>query len=307
MKLERVVSIIMLLLVRKRVSALELSNMFEVSLRTIYRDIETIGYSGIPIVSTPGPNGGFGILESYKIEKGLFTTEDIIALLTALGAFQSVLESKDILNTIAKIKGMVPEESINDMELKAKQITIDNTPWIGAKTLKIDMDKMKGAINDRHLLEISYSNQKGKASKRTVEPYRLVFKDSSWYLVGYCTLKREFRVFKLSRISYLKIKEDTFVPRNFEISSLKLTGNVEKKTIKMLIDLSAKEWLIENFEVQKIESDGNGKLIAEIFFVEDDFGYSQLFRLGKYGECLEPENVRLEMKNRLNSLLSIYE
>jgi len=168
------------------------------------------------------------------------------------------------------------------------------------------MDKMKGAINGRRLLKIIYSNQKGKSSKRMVEPYRLVFKDSNWYLVGYCILRCGFRIFKLARISSLEIMEDTFAPRDFNINSLSITGNVVKKTIKMLIDLSVKEWLIENFEVQKIESNGNGKLIAEIFFVEDDFGYSQLFRLGKYGECLEPENVRQEVKNRLNSLLSIY-
>jgi predicted DNA-binding transcriptional regulator YafY len=88
--------------------------------------MEAIGYAGIPLFSTPGPNGGYGIVDEYKIEKGLFTTGDIIAILTALQGTQSVYNDKDITNAIVKIKGLFTEEEFHTIETKSPQITVDH-------------------------------------------------------------------------------------------------------------------------------------------------------------------------------------
>jgi predicted DNA-binding transcriptional regulator YafY len=115
LKIDRLISIIMILLERKKISATKLAEMFEVSTRTIYRDMETINAAGIPILTFPGINGGIGIMEEYKIDKKLFTTSDITTLLMGLGSISSTLTNDEIINTLAKVKGLVPSEQIRDI------------------------------------------------------------------------------------------------------------------------------------------------------------------------------------------------
>jgi predicted DNA-binding transcriptional regulator YafY len=226
-KLERIIAIIMLMLRRNQVSALKLAQMFKVSLRTIYRDMETIGYAGIPLFSMPGPNGGYGIVDDYKIEKGLFTTSDIIAILTALQGTQSVYNDKDITNAIAKIKGLFTEEELHTIETKNRQISVDHTPWFGTETLKVDIEEIITAITNKNLLKIEYTNYSGKLSERHVEPYRVFLKSVNWYLIAFCLSKQEFRVFKLSRISRLEITDKTFESRDCDFTALSHAGRIE--------------------------------------------------------------------------------
>lgn len=194
MKIDRLISIIMILLERKKVSATKLAEMFEVSPRTIYRDIETINLSGIPIVTYPGANGGIGIMEEYKIDKKLFTTSDIATLLMGIGSISRVMNNEEIINTLAKIKGLVSDEQISDIELKSSQITIDLTPWMGNKNMEINLEKIKKAMDEKKYLYFEYSDRSGKNSNRKIEPYRLVLKESHWYLQGYCSSKEDFRI-----------------------------------------------------------------------------------------------------------------
>jgi predicted DNA-binding transcriptional regulator YafY len=226
-KLQRIIAIIMLMLRRNQVSALRLAQMFKVSLRTIYRDMETIGYAGIPLFSTPGPNGGYGIVDEYKIEKGLFTTGDIIAILTALQSAQSVYNDKDIANAIVKIKGLFTENEIHTIETKSLKITVDHTPWFGMETVKIDIEKIITAITNKNVLKIEYTNYSGESSERHVEPYRVFLKSANWYLIAFCLSKQEFRVFKLSRVSCLEILDEIFEGRDCDFAALSLAGRIE--------------------------------------------------------------------------------
>lgn len=208
MKIDRLVSIIMILLERKKISASELAEMFEVTPRTIYRDIEAISLAGVPIVTYPGVNGGIGIMDEYKIDKKIFTKSDVETLLIGLSSMSSAFSKEEIKCTLAKIKGLFPEEHIKEIELKSNQISIDLTPWIGNKDLKSNLEQIKKAMNDKKILRFNYFDSKGKKSNRKVEPYQLVLKESNWYLQGYCISKQDFRIFKLSRISDIKVIEE---------------------------------------------------------------------------------------------------
>ena len=308
MKIDRLISIIMLLLERKQVSATKLAEMFEVTPRTIYRDVETISMAGIPIIAYPGVNGGISIMEEYKIEKKLFTISDITALLIGLGSIHSTMSSEEVLNTMAKVKGLIPAEQIKDIEVKSNQITIDHTPWIGYKNQNLNLEEIKTALTENRLISFKYSAQNRIKSQRKIEPYRLVLKNSSWYLQGYCTTRNDFRVFKLSRISSLELLEDTFMPREFDYKALEVPNNIKKKsiTIKLLIDESLLDLMIEFCGEEHIKPYDDNKFIVCFPFTEDDFSYSMILRLGDKCECLEPENVRLEFIRRVESLLNIY-
>lgn len=308
MKIDRLISIIMILLERKKISAAKLAEMFEVSPRTIYRDIEAIDKAGIPIITYPGVNGGIGIMEEYKIDKKLFTTADITTLLMGLGSISSTMINEEISNATAKIKGLIPNEQIRDIELKLNQINIDLTQWIGNRALQPNLEKIKKALNETKVICFEYYDRSGKKSNRKVEPYRLVLKELNWYLQGYCDCRHDFRTFKLSRISALEILDDTFIPREFDAEPLGSWEHIKKNiiTIKLLVHESLREKMVEHCGEANIQSYGDNKLIVNFPFMEDDFGYNLLLSFGDKCECLEPSHVREEIILRIKNLLKVY-
>jgi Predicted transcriptional regulator len=299
----------MLLLQRKKVSAPELAEMFEINLRTVYRDIDTINQAGIPIITYRGANGGFGIMEEYKIEKKLFTISDITSLLIGLGSIHSTMSSEELLNTMAKVKGLIPAEQMKNIELKSNQVTIDNTPWFGNKNIKLNVDTIKSAINENRFITFKYFDRLNRKSQRKIEPYRLVLKNSEWYVQGYCTTREDFRIFSISNISSLKVLKETFSPREIDYESLDIYFRTDRKSIiiKLLIDESLRDLMIEFCGEDKIEYYKDNKFLAHFPFVEDDYMYGYLLHFGDRCTCLEPENIRLEFISRINSSLNAYE
>lgn len=298
----------MVLLERKKISAPKLAEMFEVTTRTIYRDIETLNLAGIPIVAYPGANGGIGITEQYKIDKKLFTTSDITTLLRGLGSISATLTGDEIVNTLAKIKGLIPTEQIRDIELKSNQIAIDLTPWIGNKNLQPCLEDIKHCLNAKKLLSFKYSDRYGNKSDRVVEPYQLVFKEANWYMKAYCTTKCDYRVFKLSRISQAEILSEEFTPRDFEALPLGKPGNIEKKIvfIKLLIDKELTERILEICDEENLMDHDEKHYLVNFPFVEDDFGYNLLLSFGEKCECLEPPEVRNELIRRIKKMIALY-
>jgi predicted DNA-binding transcriptional regulator YafY len=308
LKIDRLISIIMILLERKKISATKLAEMFEVSTRTIYRDIESINSAGIPIITYPGINGGIGIMEEYKIDKKLFTTSDIETLLRGLKGISTTMTNEEIINTIAKVKGLVPDEQIRDIELKSNQITIDLTPWIGNKNLQNNIEKIKNALNEKKIISFDYYDRDGKKSNRKVEPYRLILKESNWYLQSYCSFRQDFRIFKLSRISQLQILDDEFTPREFDHQPLGAWDYIKKNIIiiKLLVHESLRDRMVEHCGEENIQYYGDNKLIVDFPFIKDEFGYNLLLSLGDKCECLEPQHVRDEIITRIKNLLKVY-
>jgi predicted DNA-binding transcriptional regulator YafY len=170
------------------------------------------------------------------------------------------------------------------------------------------LDKIKKALNESKLLSFHYYDNNGRQSDRQVEPYQLVLKEVNWYLQGYCLLRNDFRVFKLSRISGLVILDSTFVPREFHPRPLDGSDWIEKRMvmIKLLIDESLREQIVERCGEENIQSYGDNKLIVNFPFVEDEMGYNLLLSFGDKCECLEPENVRVEVINRIKRMFALY-
>ncbi len=308
MKIDRLISIIMILLERKKVSATKLAEMFEVTPRTIYRDIETINAAGIPIITYPGLHGGIGIMEEYKFNKKIFTTTDISTILMGLGSISGAMSNEEIINTIAKIKALVSDEHIRDIELKSGQILVDLTHWMGNKNTQVNLEYIKEALNECRLLSFDYSNRQGNKSTRQVEPYRLILKESNWYMQAYCSTRKDFCIFKLSRMSGLSVLDDTYIPREIEELSLGSLSAIEKSfiTIKLLIDESLKDRILEYCQEEQIEPYKDNKLLVNFPFVDDAFGYNLLLGFGEKCECLEPASVREELIRRIEKMMHVY-
>lgn len=216
MKIDRLVSIIMVLLDKKRIGAQELADMFEVSPRTIYRDIDAINIAGIPIRSISGVGGGFEIMPEYKIDKKVFSTADLSAILMGLSSLSNMVRGDELVNALAKVKSFIPAEKAKDIEIKTNQICIDLSPWMGNQNIQPYLETIKTALQDCKLLSFEYTAHHGNKTVRTVEPYQLVLKSSHWYFYGYCYTRNDYRLFRLSRMSDLKMRQEVFIPRDYQ-------------------------------------------------------------------------------------------
>jgi predicted DNA-binding transcriptional regulator YafY len=298
----------MLLLERGKMSAPELAEIFEVTPRTIYRDIETINLAGIPIVTYPGLHGGIGIMESYKVDKRLFTTSDIRTLLIGLSGIQSALGNSETNNALAKIKGMVPNEQLSEAEKHAKHISIDLTPWQKDDKLEHSLQLIQSAMEQKTIIHFDYTNAQGISSRREVEPYRLLYKGNSWYLQGFCYHRNEFRTFRLYRIARLSHAEQTFTPREFEMQALdnSFSSNFPSIKVKILIDTIVKETIAGNYGEGVITSQEGDRYIAEISLMDSEQGYNSLLLLGEHCECLEPPHIRKYIMDKAAVILAVY-
>jgi predicted DNA-binding transcriptional regulator YafY len=309
MKIDRLVSIIMTLLDKKRIGAQELADMFEVSKRSIYRDIDTINMAGIPVLSTSGVGGGFEIMQKYKIDKNVFSTADLSAILMGLSGLSGMIRGDDLINALAKVRSFIPADRAKDIELQSNQIQIDVSPWMGNRNIQPFLEIIKTALRESRLLSFDYADRYGTTTARTAEPYQLVLKSSHWYWQGYCHTRNDFRLFKLSRTSKLQILDEFFTPRDHQKPQLDFTDilTTMQTKIKIRIHTSVMDRVLDYCAYENFSREGDGHWIVSFPFIENDYYYSILLSFGDTCECLEPPHIRAEMKRRIQNIAAIYE
>ncbi|EQC3682095.1 helix-turn-helix transcriptional regulator [Listeria monocytogenes] len=309
MKVDRLMSIVLILLDKERISAQELADRFEVSLRTIYRDIDAIDLAGVPIRSTPGVGGGFEIMPNYKMDSKVFSTADLSAILMGLSSLSNMVRGDELINALAKIKSFIPADRAKEIELKANQIYIDLSQWTGNNNIQPHVEIIKVALQENKLLTFEYIAHQGNKTVRIVEPYQLVMKSSHWYLYGYCQNRNDFRLFRLSRMSGLQILEDTFTLRDFRKPQLEMEDIVAvmQIEIKIRIHQSIIDRVLDYCSYENFQPDGEEHYIVSFPFIENEYHYDILLSFGDKCECLEPLHIREKMKRRIYDIVSIYE
>lgn len=308
MKIDRLVSIIMVLLEKQRISAQELADMFEVSKRTIYRDVESISMAGIPVSATPGTNGGIEIMGGYKVDKNVFSRDELSALLIGLNSLPKNLRSREVEHTLAKLKSLVPSEQAREIEIKTNQVLIDLTPWFGEVNVNHNLEIIKAAIEENRLISFIYIDGHSKKSKRTAEAYQLVLKGHSWYVQTFCRIKKDFRLFRLSRMTVLTLLDEKFFPREFKRPVLDFEESVRnlQTVIKLRVHKSILDRVLEFCDFDCIKSDGEEYCLVEYPFIDRDYYYDMLLTFGDKCECLEPLAVREKLKQKIKNLAEIY-
>ena len=309
MKTDRLVSIIMILLDKKRICARELADMFEVSPRTIYRDIDAVNLAGIPVRLTPGVGGGFEIMQEFKIDKNVFSTDDLSALLTGLSSLSSMVQDDKVVHALAKVRSFIPAQNAEDIELKVNQISIDLNQWTGNSEIKRYWKIINSALQENRLLLFEYVAHHGNTTVRTAEPYQLVLKGSHWYMHGYCHVRNDFRLFRLSRMSNLKILDEAFTPRNYQkpILDFSETWETMRTKAKIRIHKSIMDRVLDYCTCEDFLPDGDEYYIVDFPFIENDYYYDILLSFGNKCECLEPPHIRENMKRKINDIAAIYE
>ena len=308
MKVDRLVSIIMILLDKKRIGAQELADMFEVSPRTIYRDIDAINMAGIPVRGASGVGGGFEIMQEYKVDKKVFSADDLSALLMGLSSLSGMIRGDELVHALAKVKSFIPADRAKEIELKANQICIDLSPWMGNRNIQPYLETIKSALQENKLLSFEYIAHHGNKTARTAEPYQLVLKGNHWYLQGYCRIRNDFRLFRLSRMSNLQMKEEIFAPRDYQKPQLDFDSILEtmQTKIKIRIHRSVMDRVLDFCTYEDFSPDGNEYYIVNFPFIDNEYHYDILLSFGDKCECLEPLHVREKMKRRIHDIVAIY-
>ncbi len=301
MKINRLTEIILILLNKKTVTAKELSDKFQVSTRTIYRDIETLSLSGVPVYMSKGKNGGISLLEDFSINKTLLSKDDKESLMLSLKAL-STIEYPEISSVIDKV-GFMNKTSNND-----NWIDIDLSRWDNKPHADNKFHKIKYAILNNKLIEFSYVNSFANQSMRTIEPIKLIYKGQSWYLYAYCRLKEDFRLFRISRIKNLEIKEESFTKRDFKL----VEKNREEKEVwntvkvKLKVKREALYRAFDDFDEESIMENKDGTYEVTMEFPESEWLYGYILSFGPYVEVLEPLRIRNIVLQKMKETLNMY-
>ncbi len=308
MKLDRLLSIVIMLLNRERIQAKDLADHFDVSIRTIYRDIDTINNAGIPIVTHQGNKGGLGIVDSYKIDRQVLTLQDMVSMLSVLKGMNSTFKDRQLQDAIEKIDALVPENKQEYVKNHVDQVIIDVMPWETSVGQKKDMLLLQQAIANNRLIKFSYRDGNGKKSARTVEPMTMIFKATAWYLFAYCTLRNDFRLFRLTRIKRLEMDTKTYIRKIADYKQYDKCLPDKSEMIQLVIKFSKqiRQSAEDYFDESLLKYEKNGDIIATFELPENDWIQSYLLSLGEHAEIIKPKRMRHLIKEKAKKICDIY-
>ena len=299
MKIDRLIGIITTLQQRKFVTAPYLAEKFEVSRRTINRDIEDICKAGIPIVTTQGANGGISIMEGFALDTTVFTEQELAAIFAGLKSLDSVSKSASAEKLAQKIGG-------NKSIPVADHMVIDLASFY-KDDLAAKIDTIKLAIKQAKCITFHYCYNKGEADK-TIEPYLIVFKWSDWYVFGFCKERQDFRMYKLRRLWNLQMTEENFLVREVPEEKKQFGVNMtDDYVITAVYDASVKYRLVEEYGHTSFTEQEDGSLYTEWGFTRPENAVEWFLSFGDKVKVLGPPEMVERMKNALERIKNLYE
>lgn len=276
MQESRLFKIVYYLLDRGRATAPELAKHFEVSVRTIYRDIDALSGAGIPIYAETGRNGGIYLMSDYVLDKAVLSKEEKQEILLALKSMP-VTQNNDAI--LQKLSAIFNVNSDNWLE-------IDFSRWGAPNNDNDKFELLKNAIIHRKCVKITYAGSYKETAPRVVQPLKLMYKSMAWYLKAYCTQKQDYRIFKLNRIVDLEVLPDGFPYREFPEFE-----ECAERTYNRIVLRFPKEMayrVYDEFDAAQVEEQGNGDLIASAQMPEDEWLIGCLLTFGTQVDIVEP-------------------
>ncbi len=301
MKIDRLIGILYVLLQEEKTTAPELAERFEVSRRTINRDIEDLCKAGIPIQTAQGSGGGISIMDGYRMDRTILTSKDMQMILAGLRSLDSVSGSSYYGQLMEKIQAG-SSEFVNGRD----SILIDLSSW-HRESLAPKIETIQDAIGLKKTIRFMYYSQDGDL-EREIEPYYLIFKWTSWYVYGYCLLRKDFRLFKLNRMD--SIMHVAFYGGNREVPMPDLSSEKvfpAKERLKALFDPSMKWRLVEEFGVDSFMEQDDGSLLFEHEYADDEELLSWMLSCRDKVTVLEPERIREKLYQITSEIAQRYE
>ncbi|MCR5591909.1 MAG: YafY family transcriptional regulator [Lachnospiraceae bacterium] len=301
MKIDRLIGILSVLLQEEKTTAPELAERFEVSRRTINRDIEDLCKAGIPIETAQGTGGGISIVNGYRMDRTILTSKDMQMILAGLRSLDSVSGSRYYGQLMEKIQA-----GSSEFVSGRDSILIDLSSW-NRESLAPKIETIQDAIGLKKTIRFKYYSPSGD-TEREIEPYYLIFKWTSWYVYGYCLLRNDFRLFKLNRMDgithVLSYEGNREVPMP-DLSSKKVFP--AKGQVKILFDPSMKWQLVEEYGADSFTEMDDGRLLFEHEYADDEGLLSWLLSCQDKATVLKPEKIREKLYQITSEIAERYE
>ncbi|BBI33019.1 helix-turn-helix transcriptional regulator [Cohnella abietis] len=317
MKLDRLLAIVIMLVNRRMIQAKELADHFEVSVRTIYRDIDVINQAGIPVISYQGAGGGIGLSDGYRLDRNVLTNNELVAIVTALQSVSTTHGSSSNKQLLEKMQSIVPAAESEQFQFQTQQFIVDMSPWGRQGPMEEKLAQLKTAVEKGFEITFTYCNAQGEVTKRSVEPHTLVLKKQSWYLYAFCLERQQFRLFKLFRMKDIEDQKRSFVRKNVSVEQIpwneEWSSPEKTTTLRLRFHQRAKhiaeEWFgIEalNIEASGENSEKEARYIVSVHYPEDRWLYGFILSFGQDVEVLEPEHIRGKIKEIAASIQQMY-
>ena len=300
MQINRLFEIIYILLNKKLITATELAEHFEVSVRTIYRDIDTLSSAGIPMYAVQGKGGGISLLDDYILDKSLLSEKEQNEILYALQSLSvaKAPESDDVL------------ERLNHLFNKNKTswIEVDFSPLGSDEKKSYQFTIIKDAILSHRIIEFNYFSSSGEKSARRVEPVKLIFKVHAWYLQGFCLTKNAYRTFKITRMSDLLMTQEVFTEKVPGELPNGVQAENTQKWIQVCLKISdtGAYRIYDEFDEKEVTKNGDGSFTVTASLPENEWLIRYLLSFGADAEVLNPPHIRDRLRNELNKISSKY-
>ncbi len=296
MKYQVMIKMLLLLTSRRKVTAREIAERFEISVRSVYRYVEELNVAGVPIDVVRGRYGGIFIADTFKLPSGFFTREEYAAVENALTAMLSTMSDEDLISALEKLKR---QQKADRRELSVcGNIIVDGGAWADLGKFPQKMKVCEQAVKDSLCLEIDYISRDGEHSKRVIDPYVLILKQNVWYVYAFCHTRQDFRTFKIGRIKGARFTGRGFtkeeidrrdIPLNFEYTSEQLVPVTLEIAANAVADVE--EWL----GVDNIEPRGNG-LVANVSLPDDGMLVDKILGYGGKVKVVAPADLKKRVR-----------
>ncbi len=284
MEESRLFKIVYHLLDKGQVTAPELAEKFEVSVRTIYRDIDALSGAGVPIYAEAGRNGGIHLMNDFVLDKTVLSEEEKQEILTALQSINS-MNNIGSNQTLQKLSAIFNMSSENWLE-------VDFSRWGNNGTDNEKFELLKSAVIHQKCVKITYANSCGTISERIIKPLKMSYKSMSWYLKAYCTEKQDYRIFKLTRIIDLEMLTDSFCKSYFPELDEDETLGQAYNTIVLRFPKNISYRVYDEFDKTKVSKKENGDLIVSVEMPEDEWLIGYLLSFGTQVDIIEPAYLK---------------
>jgi len=300
-KTDRLISILIFLLQREKATAPELAERFQVSRRTIQRDIDDLCLAGIPIVTKQGGNGGISIWEGYKLDKAFLTKDELQDIIVGLKGMDSVSKTSKLEQILLKL-------SPNDETMLSLRDSIIIDLASHYKTsLSNKIEELKTGIKEKRVVSFEYYSERG-INNRSVEPYYIVFKWASWYLFGYCKKRNDFRLFKLNRMRDLVLAEELYKPRTIPQEKSNLDAHFDdNNNITIIFDRSVEHLVVDTYGPNNYTITEENDIELTIGFTNRDYIISWILGFGEKARVIEPKDIAIEIKRKAEKIIKNYE
>ena len=308
MKFETMINILFEMLSKKTVQAKYLAQKYGICTRTVVRYINCLDLAGVPIYSTRGRNGGYNIMDTFRLSSTFMTVKEFEQVINSLTSIVSSVPDKTLASAINKLKATVKPE-YGGFDIKSGNLIIDGGPWGDTVGYKAKLQVIEQSLNETRELFIRYHDRNGAVSERIIEPHVIVFKQGIWYVYAFCRLRNEFRFFKTGRIEIATLRDAKFTRRDLSKQDLPLDfwhNSVKAERVVMEIDKNVvsdvEEWLgIENVKLS------DGKYIADVSLPFDNGLVSKIMSYSSDIKVISPAILKDKIKATALAVASKYE